>query len=165
MDDIVRDESILDKENRLEYLISRYRDIEKKLNDNKKKIIYSELYNIILLIIETIVYILFRGNSSIGLIIGLIINYIVFNAISIGFFGTRMGRNSERKRLFKDKVDIEKQIAIVSKELEDIKDNIVYMVEDTNKVRGINNTLNESYIKDTSKVKIRRLVRNNDKNR
>ena len=56
-DDIVRDESILDKENRLEYLISRYRDIEKKLNDNKKKIIYSELYNMILLIIETIVYI------------------------------------------------------------------------------------------------------------
>ena len=39
------------------------------------------------------------------------------------------------------------------------------MVEDTNEVRGINNTLNESYIKDTSKVKIRRLVRNNDKNR
>lgn len=56
-DDIVRDESILDKENRLEYLISRYRDIEKKLNDNKKKIIYSELYNMILLIIKTIVYI------------------------------------------------------------------------------------------------------------
>lgn len=165
MDDNIGDKSILDKENRFKYLIGRYRDIEKSLNDNKRKIIYSELYNMILLIIETLVYILFRGNSSIGLIIGLIINYIVFNAISIGFFGTRMGRNSERKRLFKDKVDIEKQIAIVSKELEDIKDNIVYMVEDTNKVRGINNTLNESYIKDTSKVKIRRLVRNNDKNR
>lgn len=165
MDDNIGDKSILDKENRFKYLIGRYRDIEKSLNDNKRKIIYSELYNMILLIIETLVYILFRGNSSIGLIIGLIINYIVFNAISIGFFGTRMGRNSERKRLFKDKVDIEKQIAIVSKELEDIKDNIVYMVEDTNEVRGINNTLNESYIKDTSKVKVRRLVRNNDKNR
>ena len=161
MDDNIKDKSILDKENRLEYLISRYRDIEKNLNDNKRKIIYSELYNIILLIIETLVYILFRGNSSIGLII----NYIVFNAISIGFFGTRMGRNSERKKLFKEKLELEKQIAIVSKELEDIKDNIVYMVEDTNKVSDINNTLNESYIKDTSKVKIRRLVRNNDKNR
>ena len=165
MDDDIEDQSILDKENRFKYLISRYRDIEKSLNDNKRKIIYSELYNMILLIIETLVYILFRGSSSIGLIIGLIINYIIFNAISIGFFGTRIGRNRERKRLFKDKVDIEKQIAIVSKELEDIKDNIVYMVEDTNEVRGINNTLNESYIKDTSKVKIRRLVRNNDKNR
>lgn len=164
-DDIVRDESVLDKENRFKYLINRYRNIEKSLNDNKKKIIYSELYNMILLIIETIVYVLFRGNSSIGLIIGLIINYIIFNAISIGFFGTRMGRNSERKKLFKEKLELEKQIAIVSKELEDIKDNIVYMVEDTNEVRGINNTLNESYIKDTSKVKIRRLVRNNDKNR
>lgn len=165
MDDDIEDKSILDKENRFKYLISRYRDIEKSLNDNKKKIIYSELYNMILLIIETVVYILFRGNSSIGLIIGLIINYIIFNTISIGFFGTRMGRNRERKRLFKDKVDIEKQIAIVSKELEDIKDKAVYMVEDTNEVRGINNTLNENYIKDTSKVKIRRLVRNNDKNR
>ena len=164
-DDIVRDESILDKENRLEYLINKYNDIKKRLNENKKKIIYSELYNMILLIIETVVYILFRGNSSIGLIIGLIVNYIVFNTISIGFFGTRIGRNRERKRLFKDKVDIEKQIAIVSKELEDIKDKTVYMVEDTNEVRGINNTLNESYIKDTSKVKVRRLVRNNDKNR
>ena len=39
------------------------------------------------------------------------------------------------------------------------------MVEDTNKVSDMNDTLNESYIKDTSKVKIRRLVRNNDKNR
>lgn len=165
MDDNIGDKSILDKENRFKYLIGRYRDIEKSLNDNKRKIIYSELYNMILLIIETLVYILFRGNSSIGLIIGLIINYIVFNAISIGFFGTRMGRNSERKKLFKEKLELEKQIPIVSKELEDIKDNIVYMVEDTNEVRGINNTLNESYIKDTSKVKIRRLVRNNDKNR
>lgn len=165
MDDNIEDKSILDKENRFKYLIDRYRDIEKNLNDNKKKIIYSELYNMILLIIETIVYILFRGNSSIGLIIGLIINYIIFNAISIGFFGTRMGRNSERKKLFKEKLELEKQIAIVSKELEDIKDNIVYMVEDTNEVRGINNTLNESYMKDTSKVKVRRLVRNNDKNR
>ena len=165
INDNIEDKSILDKENRLEYLISRYRDIEKNLNDNKRKIIYSELYNIILLIIETLVYILFRGNSSIGLIIGLIINYIVFNAISIGIFGTRMARNSERKKLYKEKLELEKQIAIVSKELEDIKDNIVYMVEDTNKVSDINNTLNESYIKDTSKVKIRRLVRNNDKNR
>ena len=165
MDDNIKDKSILDKENRLEYLISRYRDIEKNLNDNKRKIIYSELYNIILLIIETLVYILFRGNSSIGLIIGLIINYIVFNAFSIGFFGTRMGRNSERKKLFKEKLELEKQIAIVSKEWEDIKDNIVYMVEDTNEVSDMNDTLNESYIKDTSKVKIRRLVRNNDKNR
>ena len=162
-DDIVRDESILDKENRLEYLISRYRDIEKKLNDNKKKIIYSELYNMILLIIETIVYILFRGNSSIGLIIGLIINYIVFNAISIGFFGTRMGRNSERKKLFKGKLELEKQISIVSKELEDIKDKTVYMVEDTSDVRDMNNTLSEDYIKDTSKVKVRRLVRKDNR--
>ena len=162
----MRDESILDKENRLEYLISRYRDIEKKLNDNKKKIIYSELYNIILLIIETIVYILFRGNSSIGLIIGLIINYIIFNAISIGFFGTRMGRNSERRKLFKGKLELEKQISIVSKELEDIKDKAVYMVEDTSDdVRDMNNTYDEGYMKDTSKVKVRRLVRNNDKNR
>lgn len=165
MDDNIENKSILDKENRFKYLIGRYRDIEKNLNDNKRKIIYSELYNMILLIIETVVYILFRGNSSIGLIIGLIINYIIFNTISIGFFGTRIGRNRERKRLFKDKVDIEKQISIVNKELEDIKDNIVYMVEDTNGVRGINNTLNESYMKDTSKVKVRRLVRNNDKNR
>lgn len=165
MDDNIKDKSILDKENRLEYLIDRYRDIEKNLNDNKKKIIYSELYNMILLIIETIVYILFRGNSSIGLIIGLIINYIIFNAISIGFFGTRMGRNRERKRLFKDKVDIEKQMSIVSKELEDIKDKAVYKVEDISDVRDMNNTLSEDYIKDTAKVKVRRLVRNNDKNR
>lgn len=165
MDDNIGDKSILDKENRFKYLIGRYRDIEKSLNDNKRKIIYSELYNMILLIIETLVYILFRGNSSIGLIIGLIINYIVFNAISIGFFGTRMGRNSERKKLFKEKLELEKQIPIVSKELEDIKDNIVYMVEDINEVSDMNNTLNESYIKDTSKVKVRRLVRNNDKNR
>lgn len=165
MDDNIEDKSILDKENRFKYLISRYRDIEKNLNNNKKKIIYSELYNMILLIIETIVYILFRGNSSIGLIIGLIINYIVFNAISIGFFGTRMGRNRERKRLFKDKVDIEKQMSIVSKELEDIKDKAVYKVEDISDVRDMNNTLSEDYIKDTAKVKVRRLVRNNDKNR
>ena len=165
MDDNIGDKSILDKENRFKYLIGRYRDIEKSLNDNKRKIIYSELYNMILLIIETLVYILFRGNSSIGLIIGLIINYIVFNAISIGFFGTRMGRNSERKKLFKEKLELEKQIPIVSKELEDIKHNIVYMVEDINEVSDMNNTLNESYIKDTSKVKVRRLVRNNDKNR
>lgn len=163
INDNIEDKSILDKENRLEYLISRYRDIEKSLNDNKKKIIYSELYNMILLIIETIVYILFRGNSSIGLIIGLIINYIIFNAISIGFFGTRIGRNRERKRLFKDKVDIEKQIAIVSKELEDIKDNIVYMVEDTSDVRDTNNTYDEGYMKDTSKVKVRRLVRKDNR--
>ena len=163
MDDNIGDKSILDKENRFKYLIGRYRDIEKSLNDNKRKIIYSELYNMILLIIETLVYILFRGNSSIGLIIGLIINYIIFNTISIGFFGTRIGRNRERKRLFKDKVDIEKQIAIVSKELEDIKDNIVYMVEDTNEVRDINNTLNESYIKDTSKIKARRLVKKDNR--
>ena len=163
MDDNIEDKSILDKENRLEYLISRYRDIEKSLNDNKRKIIYSELYNIILLIIETIVYILFRGNSSIGLIIGLIINYIIFNAISIGFFGTRMGRNSERKKLFKGKLELEKQISIVSKELEDIKDNTVYMVEDTSDVRDMNNTLSEDYIKDTSKVKVRRLVRKDNR--
>ena len=163
MDDNIEDKSILDKENRLEYLISRYRDIEKSLNDNKRKIIYSELYNIILLIIETIVYILFRGNSSIGLIIGLIINYIIFNAISIGFFGTRMGRNSERKKLFKGKLELEKQISIVSKELEDIKDKTVYMVEDTSDVRDMNNTLSEDYIKDTSKVKVRRLVRKDNR--
>ena len=163
MDDNIEDKSILDKENRFKYLINRYRDIEKKLNDNKKKIIYSELYNIILLIIETIVYILFRGNSSIGLIIGLIINYIVFNAISIGFFGTRMGRNSERKKLFKGKLELEKQISIVSKELEDIKDKTVYMVEDTSDVRDMNNTLSEDYIKDTSKVKVRRLVRKDNR--
>lgn len=164
-DDIVRDESVLDKENRFKYLINRYRNIEKSLNDNKKKIIYSELYNMILLIIETIVYVLFRGNSSIGLIIGLIINYIIFNAINIGFFGTRMGRNSERKKLFKRKLELEKQISIVSKELEDVKDKAVYKVEDTSDVRDTNNTYDESYIKDTSKVKVRRLVRNNDKNR
>ncbi len=163
MDDNIEDKSILDKENRLEYLISRYRDIEKSLNDNKRKIIYSELYNIILLIIETIVYILFRGNSSIVLIIGLIINYIIFNAISIGFFGTRMGRNSERKKLFKGKLELEKQISIVSKELEDIKDKTVYMVEDTSDVRDMNNTLSEDYIKDTSKVKVRRLVRKDNR--
>ena len=163
MDDNIEDKSILDKENRFKYLINRYRDIEKKLNDNKKKIIYSELYNIILLIIETIVYILFRGNSSIGLIIGLIINYIIFNAISIGFFGTRMGRNSERKKLFKGKLELEKQISIVSKELEDIKDKTVYMVEDTSDVRDMNNTLSEDYIKDTSKVKVRRLVRKDNR--
>lgn len=165
INDNIEDKSILDKENRLEYFISRYRDIEKNLNNNKKKIIYSELYNIILLIIETIVYILFRGNSSIGLIIGLIINYIVFNAINIGFFGTRMGRNSERKKLFKRKLELEKQISIVSKELEDVKDKAVYKVEDTSDVRDMNNTFSEDYIKDTSKVKVRRLVRNNDKNR
>lgn len=165
INDNIEDKSILGKENRLEYFISRYRDIEKNLNNNKKKIIYSELYNIILLIIETIVYILFRGNSSIGLIIGLIINYIIFNAISIGFFGTRMGRNSERKKLFKGKLELEKQISIVSKELEDVKDKAVYKVEDTSDVRDTNNTYDESYIKDTSKVKVRRLVRNNDKNR
>ena len=163
MDDNIEDKSILDKENRFKYLINRYRDIEKNLNDNKKKIIYSELYNMILLIIETIVYILFRGNSSIGLIIGLIINYIVFNAISIGFFGTRMGRNSERKKLFKGKLELEKQISIVSKELEDIKDKTVYKVEDTSDVRDMNNTLSEDYIKDTSKVKVRRLVRKDNR--
>ena len=163
MDDNIEDKNILDKENRFKYLINRYRDIEKNLNNNKKKIIYSELYNMILLIIETIVYILFRGNSSIGLIIGLIINYIVFNAISIGFFGTRMGRNSERKKLFKGKLELEKQISIVSKELEDIKDKTVYMVEDTSDVRDTNNTLSEDYIKDTSKVKVRRLVRKDNR--
>lgn len=163
MDDNIEDKSILDKENRLEYLISRYRDIEKSLNDNKRKIIYSELYNMILLIIETVVYILFKGNNSIGLIIGLIINYILFNAISIGFFGTRMGRNSERKKLFKEKLDLEKQVSIVSKELEDVKDRAVYRVEDTNDVRDMNNTLSEDYIKDTSKVKVRRLVRKDNK--
>ena len=163
INDNIEDKNILDKENRFKYLINRYRDIEKNLNNNKKKIIYSELYNMILLIIETIVYILFRGNSSIGLIIGLIINYIVFNAISIGFFGTRMGRNSERKKLFKGKLELEKQISIVSKELEDIKDKTVYMVEDTSDVRDMNNTLSEDYIKDTSKVKVRRLVRKDNR--
>ena len=76
-----------------------------------------------------------------------------------------MGRNRERKRLFKDKVDIEKQMSIVSKELEDIKDKAVYKVEDISDVRDMNNTLSEDYIKDTAKVKVRRLVRNNDKNR
>lgn len=76
-----------------------------------------------------------------------------------------MGRNSERRKLFKGKLELEKQISIVSKELEDIKDKIVYMVEDTSDVRDMNNTYDESYIKDTSKVKVRRLVRNNDKNR
>ena len=163
MDDNIEDKSILDKENRLECLIDRYRDIEKSLNDNKRKIIYNELYNMILLIIETVVYILFRGNSSIGLIIGLIINYILFNAISIGFFGTRMGRNSERKKLFKEKLELEEQISIISKELEDVKDKAVYRVEDTNDVRDMNNTLSEDYIKDTSKVKVRRLVRKDNK--
>ena len=163
INDNIEDKNILDKENRFKYLINRYRNIEKNLNNNKKKIIYSELYNIILLIIETIVYILFRGNSSIGLIIGLIINYIIFNAISIGFFGTRMGRNSERKKLFKGKLELEKQISIVSKELEDIKDKTVYKVEDTSDVRDMNNTLSEDYIKDTSKVKVRRLVRKDNR--
>ena len=162
-DDIVRDESILDKENMFKCLIGRYRDIEKSLNDNKKKIIYSELYNMILLIIETLVYILFRGNNSIGLIIGLIINYIIFNAISIGFFGTRMGRNSERKKLFKEKLELEKQIPIVSKELEDIKDKTVYIVEDTNEVSDMNNTFSEGYMKDTSKIKARRLVKKDNR--
>ena len=41
INDNIEDKSILDKENRLEYFISRYRDIEKNLNNNKKKIIYS----------------------------------------------------------------------------------------------------------------------------
>ena len=163
MDDNIEDKSVLDKENRFKYLIGRYRDIEKNLNDNKKKIIYSELYNMILLIIETVVYILFRGNNSIGLLIGLIVNYIVFNAISIGFFGTRIGRNSERKKLFKEKLELEKQIPIVSKELENVKDKAVYMVEDTNEVSDMNNTLNESYIKDTSKIKARRLVKKDNR--
>ena len=76
-----------------------------------------------------------------------------------------MGRNSERKKLFKGKLELEKQISIVSKELEDIKDKTVYMVEDTSDVRDMNNTYDEGYMKDTAKVKVRRLVRNNDKNR
>ena len=81
MDDDIEDKSILDKENRFKYLISRYRDIEKSLNDNKRKIIYSELYNMILLIIETLVYILFRGSSSIGLIIGLFLMILVLGSL------------------------------------------------------------------------------------
>ena len=61
--------------------------------------------------------------------------------------------------------ELEEQIPVVNKELEDIKDKAVYKVEDTSDVRDMNNTLSEDYIKDTSKVKVRRLVRNNDKNR
>lgn len=154
-----------DTSNELEYLIDRFIDIDKRYNDNKKKIKYNELCNMILLIIQLLVYIiapiLFKGS---GLVTGLIISCITFNAISVGLFITRRKRHSEVEKLLNELKCLEEQIPMVSKELEKMKEknledreNVEYK-DEIQKISVINNNSN-------NKVKVRRLVRNNDKNR
>lgn len=160
-------EDILNKENELEYLSDKYKSKQLELEITKENIEMSNVLNIASLAGGVYIYSLGVATNPVyvSLLVGVGV-YALFNVISIGAsHGTIIGHYKKRKKLLTELEELEKQIPMVSKELEDIKDMAVYMVEDTNEVSDMNNTFSEGYMKDTSKVKVRRLVRNNDKNR
>ena len=160
-------EDILNKENELEYLSDKYKSKQLELEIIKENIGMSNVLNIASLAGGVYIYSLGVATNPVyvSLLVGVGV-YALFNIISIGAsHGTIISHYKKRKKLLIELEELEEQIPVVNKELEDIKDKAVYKVEDISDVRDMNNTLSEDYIKDISKVKVRRLVRNNDKNR
>ena len=154
-------EDILNKENELEYLSDKYKSKQLELEIIKENIGTANFLNIVSLAGGVYIYSLGVATNPVyvALLVGVGV-YALFNIISIGAgHGTIISYYKKRKKLLIELEKLEEQIPVVSKELENIKDKAVYRAEDTVEVRNMNNTYDEGYIKDTSKVKVRRLVR------
>lgn len=155
-------EEILKKEMEINYLSINYKRVQRRLDDkkikNRKRIIVDTLF----LTTSIVLYTVLRPISFAGGLTALGVSQLAFNLISYKKFGSRIKEYGKRVRLNEKLVQMEKEMPLLNKELNDMKEksleykeNVCYKKE-TQKLSVINNNNN--------KVKVRRLVKDNNKN-
>lgn len=156
-------EEILKKEMEINHLSINYKRVQKRLDDkkikNRKRIIVDTLF----LTTSIVLYTVLRPISFAGGLTALGVSQLAFNLISYKKFGSRIKEYGKRVRLNEKLVQMEKEMPLLNKELNDMKEksleykeNVCYKKE-TQKLSVINNNNN-------NKVKVRRLVKDNNKN-
>ena len=161
--DEVKLEDILNAENELEHSVSLYHSSKKELNINKQQIIKGETFNIFIYILVAIVY--FWGVSEsidTGLVNG-IVTYIVLKEINLKYNNSRIERYKKRKKIKKDIAIIEEQMPELERELREIKEKTMYKKSNL-EVQKMDKSVNYDYLKSAPKVKVRKLVKDNNKN-
>ncbi len=155
-------EEILKKEMEINHLSINYKRVQRRLDDkkikNRKRIIVDTLF----LTTSIVLYTVLRPISFAGGLTALGVSQLAFNLISYKKFGSRIKEYGKRVRLNEKLVQMEKEMPLLNKELNDMKEksleykeNVCYKKE-TQKLSVINNNNN--------KVKVRRLVKDNNKN-
>lgn len=159
-DDIMNEE-ILKKEMEINHLSINYKRVQRRLDDkkikNRKRIIADTLF----LTTSIVLYTVLRPISFAGGLTALGVSQLAFNLISYKKFGSRIKEYGKRVRLNEKLVQMEKEMPLLNKELNDMKEksleykeNVCYKKE-TQKLSVINNN---------NKVKVRKLVKDNNKN-
>ena len=154
---------ILKKENEINNLSINYKRVQRRLDANKiknrKRIIVDTLF----LTTSIVLYTVLRPISFAGGLTALGVSQLAFNLISYKKFGSRIKEYGKRVRLNEKLVQMEKEMPLLNKELNDMKEksleykeNVCYKKE-TQKLSVINNNNN-------NKVKVRRLVKDNNSN-
>lgn len=154
-------EEILKKEMEINHLSINYKRVQRRLDDkkikNRKRIIVDTLF----LTTSIVLYTVLRPISFAGWLTALGVSQLAFNLISYKKFGSRIKEYGKRVRLNEKLVQMEKEMPLLNKELNDMKEksleykeNVCYKKE-TQKLSVINNN---------NKVKVRRLVKDNNKN-
>ncbi len=155
-------EEILKKEMEINHLSINYKRVQRRLDDkkikNRKRIIVDTLF----LTTSIVLYTVLRPISFAGGLTALGVSQLAFNLISYKKFGSRIKEYGKRVRLNEKLVQMEKEMPLLNKELNDMKEksleykeNVCYKKE-TQKLSVINNNNN--------KVKVRRLVKDNNSN-
>lgn len=155
-------EEILKKEMEINHLSINYKRVQRRLDDkkikNRKRIIVDTLF----LTTSIVLYTVLRPISFAGGLTALGVSQLAFNLISYKKFGSRIKEYGKRVRLNEKLVQMEKEMPLLNKELNDMKENSLEYKEnvcykkETQKLSVINNNNN--------KVKVRRLVKDNNKN-
>ena len=155
-------EEILKKEMEINHLSINYKRVQRRLDDkkikNRKRIIVDTFF----LTTSIVLYTVLRPISFAGGLTALGVSQLAFNLISYKKFGSRIKEYGKRVRLNEKLVQMEKEMPLLNKELNDMKEksleykeNVCYKKE-TQKLSVINNNNN--------KVKVRRLVKDNNSN-
>lgn len=154
-------EEILKKEMEINHLSINYKRVQRRLDDkkikNRKRIIVDTLF----LTTSIVLYTVLRPISFAGGLTALGVSQLAFNLISYKKIGSRIKEYGKRVRLNEKLVQMEKEMPLLNKELNDMKEksleykeNVCYKKE-TQKLSVINNN---------NKVKVRKLVKDNNKN-
>lgn len=162
--DEVKLEDILNVENELETSTYQYELIKDELEELKLKFSYGKMANVGALLCGAYICgmnVILSGPLNLGLFGG-ITGYLMGKGFSLLVFGSRVGRNKKKKQLSDEKLEIEGKIVELNKELENMKEKVSYEKKSIDTVEY--NYELPLAINNVNKVKVRKLVKDNNKN-
>lgn len=162
--DEVKLEDILNAENELEASIYQHELVKFRLDEINMNFFFGEAINVAAVTFGSIIYYvgaIVSGAPSPGLLGGIIF-YLMIKGLGIKAYGSRIGRHKKKKQLSVEKLEIEGKIIELNKELENMKEKVSYEKKSIDTVEY--NYELPLAINNVNKVKVRKLVKDNNKN-